>query len=270
MRGRSATRLLAPPARCSRATASTLRCRPSPPPPAPGRQRLSPVPLQARPARCARRRAPARCRARRARPRSRRRRRPWSALAGLLWALAERQADDDVLGEAMATVSDHPAVQRGARERRRSARAPARRGARRGAAAGRRDDARPAVAVRRHARGRPDSSRRVAADARARDRRTRSPPPQVTPSRCKGGASGERGVDVPIVHRLSRVIRRTVVYGSCRTRKRPRLALDESIPGAFCRGARRELTRFPARDPGEALDGVGQFLYPARPATPGL
>lgn len=36
---------------------------------------------------------------------------PWAALTGLLWALAERQAADDVLGEAMATVSEHPAVQ---------------------------------------------------------------------------------------------------------------------------------------------------------------
>jgi AcrR family transcriptional regulator len=35
----------------------------------------------------------------------------WSALIGVLWALAERQAEDDVLGEAMATVSEHPAVQ---------------------------------------------------------------------------------------------------------------------------------------------------------------
>ena len=35
----------------------------------------------------------------------------WAALTGLLWALAERQAGDDVLGEAMATVSEHPAVQ---------------------------------------------------------------------------------------------------------------------------------------------------------------
>jgi AcrR family transcriptional regulator len=34
----------------------------------------------------------------------------WSALTGLLWILAERQASDDVLGEAMATVSEHPAV----------------------------------------------------------------------------------------------------------------------------------------------------------------
>ena|ERR1035441_4178157 len=37
---------------------------------------------------------------------------PFSALMGLLWTLAERQAADDVLGEAMATVSEHPAVQR--------------------------------------------------------------------------------------------------------------------------------------------------------------
>ncbi len=36
---------------------------------------------------------------------------PWTALTGLLWALAERQAVDDVLGEAMATVSEHPQVQ---------------------------------------------------------------------------------------------------------------------------------------------------------------
>jgi AcrR family transcriptional regulator len=36
---------------------------------------------------------------------------PWVALTGLLWMLAERQAGDDVLGEAMATVSEHPAVQ---------------------------------------------------------------------------------------------------------------------------------------------------------------
>ena len=35
----------------------------------------------------------------------------WAALVGLLWQLAERQAADDVLGEAMATVSEHPAVQ---------------------------------------------------------------------------------------------------------------------------------------------------------------
>jgi AcrR family transcriptional regulator len=37
---------------------------------------------------------------------------PFTALVGLLWTLAERQAADDVLGEAMATVSAHPAVQR--------------------------------------------------------------------------------------------------------------------------------------------------------------
>jgi AcrR family transcriptional regulator len=34
----------------------------------------------------------------------------WSALTGLLWMLAERQAGDDVLGEAMVTVSEHPVV----------------------------------------------------------------------------------------------------------------------------------------------------------------
>ncbi|HEY1833167.1 MAG TPA: TetR family transcriptional regulator [Solirubrobacteraceae bacterium] len=37
---------------------------------------------------------------------------PWSALTGLLWGLAERQAEDDLLGEAMATVSEHEGVQR--------------------------------------------------------------------------------------------------------------------------------------------------------------
>jgi AcrR family transcriptional regulator len=35
---------------------------------------------------------------------------PWTALTGLLWTLAERQLGDDVLGEAMATVSEHAAV----------------------------------------------------------------------------------------------------------------------------------------------------------------
>jgi AcrR family transcriptional regulator len=36
---------------------------------------------------------------------------PWKALTGLLWTLAERQVADDLVGEAMATVSTHPAVQ---------------------------------------------------------------------------------------------------------------------------------------------------------------
>jgi AcrR family transcriptional regulator len=35
---------------------------------------------------------------------------PWAGLVALLWAIAERQAADDVLGEAMATVSEHPDV----------------------------------------------------------------------------------------------------------------------------------------------------------------
>jgi AcrR family transcriptional regulator len=35
---------------------------------------------------------------------------PWLALNALLWSIAERQASDDVLGEAMATVSEHPEV----------------------------------------------------------------------------------------------------------------------------------------------------------------
>jgi AcrR family transcriptional regulator len=41
---------------------------------------------------------------------------PWTALTGLLQVLAERQASDDVLGEAIATVSGDPTVQE-ARER---------------------------------------------------------------------------------------------------------------------------------------------------------
>jgi AcrR family transcriptional regulator len=35
---------------------------------------------------------------------------PWSALTELLWTVAERQASDDVLAEAMVTVSEHPSV----------------------------------------------------------------------------------------------------------------------------------------------------------------
>jgi AcrR family transcriptional regulator len=35
----------------------------------------------------------------------------WSALTALLWTLVERQVVDDVLGEAMATVSEHAPVQ---------------------------------------------------------------------------------------------------------------------------------------------------------------
>jgi AcrR family transcriptional regulator len=38
---------------------------------------------------------------------------PWSALTALLWTLVERQVVDDVLGEAMASVSEDPAVQEG-------------------------------------------------------------------------------------------------------------------------------------------------------------
>jgi AcrR family transcriptional regulator len=35
---------------------------------------------------------------------------PWAALTALLWTLAERQSADDVLSEAIATLSDDPAV----------------------------------------------------------------------------------------------------------------------------------------------------------------
>jgi AcrR family transcriptional regulator len=37
---------------------------------------------------------------------------PWRALTAFLWTLAERQAGDHVFGEAMATVSEDPAVRR--------------------------------------------------------------------------------------------------------------------------------------------------------------
>jgi AcrR family transcriptional regulator len=35
---------------------------------------------------------------------------PWTALVELLWSFADRQASDDVAAEALATLSDHPAV----------------------------------------------------------------------------------------------------------------------------------------------------------------
>jgi AcrR family transcriptional regulator len=35
---------------------------------------------------------------------------PWAAFVGLLWELADRQASDDVVAEAMATVTEHPSV----------------------------------------------------------------------------------------------------------------------------------------------------------------
>jgi AcrR family transcriptional regulator len=35
---------------------------------------------------------------------------PWPAFVALMWELADRQASDDVVAEAMATVTEHPAV----------------------------------------------------------------------------------------------------------------------------------------------------------------
>jgi AcrR family transcriptional regulator len=35
---------------------------------------------------------------------------PWAAFVALMWELADRQASDDVVAEAMATVTEHPAV----------------------------------------------------------------------------------------------------------------------------------------------------------------
>jgi AcrR family transcriptional regulator len=40
---------------------------------------------------------------------------PWSRFVKLMWALADRQASDDVAAEALATVSEHPAVSASAR-----------------------------------------------------------------------------------------------------------------------------------------------------------
>src|SRR5271168_4856228 len=34
----------------------------------------------------------------------------WSALIDMLWSLVEQQSRDDLLGEALATVGEHPAV----------------------------------------------------------------------------------------------------------------------------------------------------------------
>ena len=102
-RGQAGHGCCAPPERSSRATASTRRCPRSPPP----RARGSAASTASSPpsATCSRRSWSSVCRRPRigATPRSRARHGPWSALTGLLWTLAERQAADDVLGEAMAT-----------------------------------------------------------------------------------------------------------------------------------------------------------------------
>lgn len=72
---------------------------------------------------------------------------------------------------------------------------------------------------------------------------------------CHGGVYNFRGIRIggPPPRPLDRfytVIRGGAVYVG------PRYSVNN------------ELRRFSPRDPGEPLDGIGQFLYPARPSTP--
>lgn len=72
---------------------------------------------------------------------------------------------------------------------------------------------------------------------------------------CHGGVYNFRGIRVggPPPRPLDRfytLIREGLVYVG------PRYSVNN------------ELRRFSPRDPGEPLDGIGQFLYPARPSTP--
>lgn len=72
---------------------------------------------------------------------------------------------------------------------------------------------------------------------------------------CHGGVYNFRGIRTggPPPRPLDRfytVIREGMVYVG------PRFSVNN------------ELRRFSPRDPGEPLDGIGQFLYPARPSTP--
>ena len=46
------------------------------------------------------------------------------------------------------------------------------------------------------------------------------------------------------------------------------LIRDEQVLVGPRYSVNNELRRFSPRDPGEPLDGIGQFLYPARPSTP--
>jgi Rieske Fe-S protein len=72
---------------------------------------------------------------------------------------------------------------------------------------------------------------------------------------CHGGVYNFRGIRTggPPPRPLDRfytLIRRGIVYLG------PRFSVNN------------ELRRFSPRDPGEPLDGIGQYLYPARPTTP--
>jgi menaquinol-cytochrome c reductase iron-sulfur subunit len=72
---------------------------------------------------------------------------------------------------------------------------------------------------------------------------------------CHGGVYDFRGLRVggppprPLDRFYTRLRGQTVLLG-------PRFSLNN------------ELRRFSLRDPGQPLDGIGQFLYPARPSTP--
>jgi len=72
---------------------------------------------------------------------------------------------------------------------------------------------------------------------------------------CHGGVYNFRGIRTggPPPRPLDRfytLVRRGIVYLG------PRFSVNN------------ELRRFSPRDPGEPLDGIGQYLYPARPTTP--
>ena len=96
---------------------------------------------------------------------------PRAALVALLRAYAERQAGDDLLGEAMACVSAHPDVDAGAGATRRRRWKRLLTAAKAEGAARRRDDARPACSLRLHPRREGDGSRGPRAGARALVRR---------------------------------------------------------------------------------------------------
>jgi len=72
---------------------------------------------------------------------------------------------------------------------------------------------------------------------------------------CHGGVYDFRGLRVggppprPLDRFYTIIRRQNVLLG-------PRFSLNN------------ELRRFSLRDPGQPLDGIGQFLYPARPSTP--
>jgi hypothetical protein len=72
---------------------------------------------------------------------------------------------------------------------------------------------------------------------------------------CHGGVYDFRGIRVggPPPRPLDRFY--TLIRGG-RVLLGPRFSLNN------------ELRRFSPRDPGQALDGIGQFLYPARFSTP--